>query len=59
MLLVAYSGTGQKERVLELLRRAYSEHSNVVMQIKVDPIYDPMRSDPRFEDLLRHVGLQQ
>jgi TolB-like protein/DNA-binding winged helix-turn-helix (wHTH) protein/Tfp pilus assembly protein PilF len=59
MLLVAYSGTGQKQRVLELLQKAYSEHSNVVMQIKVDPIYDPMRSDPRFEDLLRHVGLQR
>ena len=58
MFLVAYSGMGQKERVLELLEKAYSEHSNVVMPIKVDPIYDPIRSDPRFEDLLRHVGLQ-
>ena len=59
MFLVAYSGIGQKERALELLEKAYSEHSNLVMQIKVDPIYDPMRTDPRFEDLLRHVGLQQ
>ena len=58
-LLIAYSGTGQKERVIELLQRAYSEHSNAVVQIKVDPMYDPIRSDPRFEDLLRRVGLQQ
>jgi TolB-like protein/DNA-binding winged helix-turn-helix (wHTH) protein len=58
-LLIAYSGTGQKERVIELLQKAYSEHSNAVLQIKVDPMYDPMRSDPRFEDLLRRVGLQQ
>jgi hypothetical protein len=50
---------GQKERVIKLLEKAYSEHSNVVMSIKVDPIYDPMRSDPRFEDSLRHVGLQR
>jgi tetratricopeptide (TPR) repeat protein len=58
ILLIAYSGTGQKERVIELLQNAYSEHSNAVVQIKVDPMYDPIRSDPRFEDLLRRVGLE-
>ena len=58
-LLIAYSGTGQKERVLELLQRAYSERSNAVVQIKVDPMYDPIRSDPRFADLLRRVGLER
>ena len=57
-LLVAYSGTGQKERVLDLLERASSEHSNAVVQIKVDPMYDPVRNDPRFKDLLRRVGLE-
>lgn len=58
-LLIAYSGTGQKERVIELLQKAYSEHSNVVVQIKVDPMYDSLRNDPRFEDLLRRVGLKR
>jgi tetratricopeptide (TPR) repeat protein len=58
-LLIAYSGTGQKERVIELLQRAYSEHSNAIVQIKVDPMYDPVRNDPRFKDLLRRVGLEQ
>ncbi len=58
MLLQAYSGTGQKERLIELLEKAYSEHSNAVVQIKVDPMYDGIRGDPRFEDLLRQVGLE-
>ena len=58
MLLAAYSGTGQNERVLELLQKAYAEHSNAVVLIKVDPIYDPVRSDPRFKDLLARLGLQ-
>jgi TolB-like protein/DNA-binding winged helix-turn-helix (wHTH) protein/Tfp pilus assembly protein PilF len=58
-LLIAYLGTGQKDRVLDLLQKAYSEHSNAVVQIKVDPIYDPIRNDPRFKDLLRRVGLEQ
>jgi hypothetical protein len=57
--LIAYSGTGQKERVIELLQRASSEHSNAVVQIKVDPMYDPVRNDPRFKELLRRVGLEQ
>ena len=57
-LLVAYSGTGQKEQVIELLQKAVSEHSNAVVQVKVDPMYDPIRSDPRFRDLLRRVGLE-
>ena len=58
-LLVAYSGTGRKDRAIELLQRAYSEHSNAITAIKVDPIYDPIRIDPRFQDLLRRVGLAQ
>lgn len=58
-LLVAYSGTGQNQRVIELLERAYAEHSNAVVQIKVDPIYDAMRGDPRFKDLLRRLRLDQ
>ena len=57
-LLIAYSGTGQKDRVIELLQQACSEHSSAVVQIKVDPMYDPVRSDPRFKDLLRRIGLK-
>ena len=59
MLLLAYLGTGEKERAIELLQQAYSEHSNVVAQIKVDPMFDPIRSDPRFRDLLQRVKLAQ
>jgi tetratricopeptide (TPR) repeat protein len=58
-LLFAYLGMGQKERVIELLQRAYTERSHVVVQIKVDPMYDPMRSDPRFEDVLRRLGFER
>jgi hypothetical protein len=46
--LITYSDT-----VIELLQKAYSDHSNAVMPIKVEPIYDPIGNDPRFEDLLR------
>ena len=58
-LLIAYSGTTEKDRVIDLLQEAYSEHSSVVVAIKVDPIYDRIRSDPRFIDLLRRMGLDR
>ena len=58
-LLIAYLGTDQKERALELLQQMYAEHSNAVVQIKVDPMFDPLRNDPRFKDLLRRLGLER
>jgi TolB-like protein/DNA-binding winged helix-turn-helix (wHTH) protein/Tfp pilus assembly protein PilF len=54
-----YVAVGRKDQAIALLQKAYAEHSNAVVGIKVDPSYDPLRSDPRFQDLLRRVGLAQ
>jgi len=39
--------------------KVFSEHSNFMTTIKVEPALDPLRSDPRFKDLLQRVGLAQ
>ena len=54
----AYIGMGNKEQAFIWLEKAYSQHANLTT-LKVDPIYDPLRGDPRFQDLLRRVGLAQ
>jgi TolB-like protein len=54
-----YCGLGDKDQALAWLRKAYDEHSDHVLSIGVDPVYDPLRSDPRFIEILRGIGLPQ
>jgi len=52
----AFAALGEKDSALAWLERAYAERSGLTA-LKVDPGYDPLRSDPRFQSLLRRVGL--
>jgi DNA-binding winged helix-turn-helix (wHTH) protein/Flp pilus assembly protein TadD len=56
-MLWAHLGMGNKEEALADLDRACSEHFSMLTTLKVEPAFDPLRSDPRFQDLLRRVGL--
>jgi serine/threonine protein kinase/tetratricopeptide (TPR) repeat protein len=51
-----YVGLGEKDKAFEWLEKAYEERS--IGAIKTVPVYDPLRSDPRFADLLRRMNLQ-
>lgn len=58
-LVWAHLGMGDKEEALADLEKAYSEHFGILTTLKVDPAFDPLRSDPRFQDLLRRAHLTQ
>jgi Tfp pilus assembly protein PilF len=58
-ILVAwvYLGLGDKDQSLAWLEKAYTQHSTELISLKVNPGYDLLRSDPRFQNLLSRVGL--
>jgi serine/threonine protein kinase/tetratricopeptide (TPR) repeat protein len=55
-----YIGFGDKGKAFEWLEKGYERHSLGLggVDLKVDPVWDPLRSDPRFADLLRRTNLQ-
>jgi serine/threonine protein kinase/Tfp pilus assembly protein PilF len=55
--IYAYLGLGDKERALSYLERDYEAHATTAASLAVEPIYDSLRSDPRFADLMRRVHL--
>jgi TolB-like protein/Tfp pilus assembly protein PilF len=52
-----YAHRGKKERAIEQLELAYQQHSNGLQFLKVEPVYDNLRNDPRFKALLARLGL--
>jgi TolB-like protein/DNA-binding winged helix-turn-helix (wHTH) protein len=58
ILATMYAGLGEKEKAFEFLERAYQERSlDISWHLRADLRIDNLRSDPRFETLLRRVGL--
>jgi tetratricopeptide (TPR) repeat protein len=52
-----YFALGRKEETLEWLEKAYDDHSFELLFLNVNPLWDSIRSDPRFTDLLRRLHL--
>ncbi len=55
----AYLGLGEKDRALTYLEQAYEEQDPALFYLKVSPLLDPLRSEPRFQALLRRVNFTQ
>jgi len=54
---VAYIGKGNRNQALAWLEKAYLARSGGLTALKVDPTYDPLRADPRFQVLIHRIGL--
>ncbi len=58
-LAILYVGLGDNDKALEQLNKAYEDRAGWIIYLKVEPILDPLRSDPRFVDLVRRLGLSR
>jgi len=55
-----YAGLGQKDKAFEFLEKAYAEKSlNLPVSLEADLVLDSLRSDPRFQSLLRRMNLNK
>jgi tetratricopeptide (TPR) repeat protein len=51
-------GMGEHERAFGWLEQGYTDRAQMMSELKAEPVFDPLRLDPRFADLLRRVGLE-
>jgi predicted Zn-dependent protease len=56
---VAYAISGERDQAFEYLEKAYSDGDNELLLVIRYPALDPIRSDPRYADLLRRLGLPE
>ena len=53
-MAILYVGLGDKDRAFEQLNKAYDDRAGFILYLNVEPLFDPLRSDPRFP----HLGKQ-
>ncbi len=58
-LSLLYLGLGQKEKALEQLGKAYDDRAGWIINLNVEPLFDPLRSEPGFVELVHKTGLPQ
>ena len=51
-----YAGLGDKDHMFPLLEKAYQDHSDRLLDLQGDPVFDAYRTEPRFLDLIHRVG---
>ncbi len=54
-----YAALGEADAAFEWLEKAYERRSGRLGWLPVEPVLDPLRSDPRFDDLLRRIGFPE
>jgi tetratricopeptide (TPR) repeat protein len=57
-MATVYVALGEKERALASLEKAYEIHAQPVIFLNVDPRFDSLRSEPRFQRLVQRIGLR-
>ena len=59
LIALVQIGLGERDQAIASLEQGYTNRDQWMLYLKVDPHMDGLRSDPRFRDLLRRIGLPQ
>jgi hypothetical protein len=51
-----YAAVGEKDRAFLFLNKAYKDRNWYLITLRVNPLFDPLRSDPRFQDFVRRMN---
>jgi hypothetical protein len=54
-----HTGLGEKEQAFAWLEKGFQMHAGAMGYLKADPLFYSLRAEPRFQDLLRRIGLSQ
>jgi hypothetical protein len=52
-----YCDIGDRDRAMSALERAHAERASTLIWLKLEPRYDPIRGEPRFQEILRELNL--
>ncbi len=56
-MAVVWTALGDRARAVALLEQGYAEHDFALAQLKIAPWFEPLRAEPRFQELVRRLGL--
>jgi len=54
-----YAAMGNTDMAMQYLNEGYREHTEPLLRLQLNPAYDEMRTDPRFQELIHRIGLPQ
>jgi hypothetical protein len=58
-IAVIYTGLGEKDEAIDWLEKAYEERNGWMVYLREEPRLEPLRSDPRFQDLLARMNFPE
>ena len=58
-LALVYAALSEIDIAFNCLKESYEQHEEALLSLKVDPKMDPLRSDPRFVELLKKIGVEK
>ncbi len=56
-MAVIYAGLAEKDQAFEWLEKGYEERDDLIAELRFDPRWESLHSDPRFQNLLRRMNL--